>query len=79
MPVIVEEDYTNEWLRHEVKSDSDKQALQALITACPASNIAAHTVGKLRGKEAIGNSPEDINKVVYPELDNAQGSLFWQN
>ncbi|MGQ7868698.1 SOS response-associated peptidase [Sunxiuqinia sp. sy24] len=78
MPVIFDENFADEWLRPEVQSDSDKQILQALLTAYPEEKLDSYTVGKLRGKEAVGNLPEANKPVAYPELEmsNNQRSLF---
>ncbi|WP_339735041.1 hypothetical protein [uncultured Sunxiuqinia sp.] len=48
MSVITGEDYISKRLRPEIKSEFDKQILQALIFAWPGSNMNAH---RLEGGE----------------------------
>lgn len=76
MPVIFDEDYADEWLKPEIKSDSDKQVLLDLLKPYPQEKLDSYTVGKLRGKQAAGNSPNVIDKVTYSELGADQGTLF---
>ena len=52
----------------------DIERLQELTVPYDASEMEAYTVGKLRGKAAVGNKPEVIEKVLYPEL--SQEKLF---
>ncbi|MGD9928733.1 MAG: SOS response-associated peptidase [Mangrovibacterium sp.] len=75
MPLILEEDYTNNWLK-TINSDSDKQMIQDLITPYNQDKMTSYTVGSLRGKNAVGNVPESTSKVIYPELQSNQSTLF---
>lgn len=65
MPVILQRDKQDEWL----DSSASKEAIEALIKPLPENLIQYHTVGKLLGKEAIGNKPEVANEVKYAEID----------
>ena len=67
MPVILAKEDQDKWLM-ECKSETDQKCIQDLIKPFNAELMVAHTVGKLKGKEAIGNVPEVENEVVYPEL-----------
>ncbi|WP_320168383.1 SOS response-associated peptidase family protein [Mangrovibacterium marinum] len=75
MPVILEEEYASQWLK-AINSDSDRQYVSSLLQPFNADKMDAYTVGALRGKNATGNVPESISKVIYPELDFNQPSLF---
>ncbi len=63
MPVIVPDDRAEEWLFSDF-SDIEKFFNQPY----PASGLNAFPVGKLRGKQALGNVPETHMPVDYPEL-----------
>lgn len=63
MPLILDEKKAEEWLK------GTAQEAKQLITPAPEGILKAHTVGKLRGENAAGNSPEAIEEVVYPELN----------
>lgn len=67
MPVILPSELEEQWL-HPVKDELDQKQLETLITAFPENELEAYTVGRLRGKEYKGNSPEISNEVVYKEL-----------
>lgn len=62
MPLILKEDEADIWL-----NGSYKEAKTMIV---PASDgfLKAHTVRRLRGKEAVGNSPLAIKEYNYPEL-----------
>lgn len=75
MPLILPEDMADEWLK-PINSDSDKQLVSSLIQPCNQELMDAYTVGALKGKHALGNVPESIAKVSYPELTSNQSSLF---
>jgi hypothetical protein len=47
-----------------------------MISSFTNEEMVAHSVRRLRGKEAAGNNPEAIEKFEYPELSFQQGSLF---
>lgn len=62
MPLILNEKEADEWL------NGSPEKIKQMI--CPAEEgiLKAHTVRKLRGKNAVGNSAEAIEEVVYNEL-----------
>jgi putative SOS response-associated peptidase YedK len=77
MPVILAKDKIMDWLTPARMSD--KQQQQELLDLCKpiaSTELVAKTVGKLKGKNTIGNVPEITKEVVYPELTNSQNSLF---
>lgn len=67
MPVILERDVQENWL-HEFDSLHDKNYFLELIDSQQATHITAYTVGKLKGKNAIGNIAEVEKELKYPEL-----------
>ena len=71
MPVILPSQLENLWLK-PVHNDLDKEQLETLITAFPENELEAYTVGRLRGKEYMGNVPEVSEELVYEELVYSQ-------
>ncbi|MET6989369.1 SOS response-associated peptidase [Sediminicola arcticus] len=67
MPVILHSELENEWLK-PVHDDLDKQQLEKMISAFPENKLEAYTVGRLRGKEYMGNVPDVSEELVYEEL-----------
>ena len=72
MPVILEENDIETWLS-PIRSEEDLSNIKALIKPWVGEELIAHTVRRLRGKEAVGNVPEATKEHHYPEL---AGSLF---
>ncbi len=70
MPLILSEGATETWLKGDAGSAKD------LIVPAADDLLKAHTVRKLRGKNAVGNSPKAIEEFFYPELQFAHQSLF---
>ena len=64
MPVILSDDEVDIWL----DPAATKEEIEKLIDPYPEEELKAYTVGKLRGKEAIGNNKEVLEEVEYPEL-----------
>uniref|UniRef100_UPI00321702F1 SOS response-associated peptidase n=1 Tax=uncultured Draconibacterium sp. TaxID=1573823 RepID=UPI00321702F1 len=62
MPLILNESQAEVWLKGNA-SEAKK-----LIVPAVDGLLKAHTVRKLRGKNAVGNSPEAIKEFSYPEL-----------
>ncbi|WP_297094344.1 SOS response-associated peptidase [uncultured Draconibacterium sp.] len=62
MPLILNEEEADQWL-----NGSSVQA-KSMIQPAADGLLKAHTVRRLRGKEAVGNSPEAIEEFIYPEL-----------
>jgi len=69
MPVILTQENQNDWLK-PIHTGADKKAIEALIQPLDEDLLKAYTVGKLKGKAALGNTPEIREETVYPELGN---------
>ena len=67
MPLILPKEKQDEWLI-DCKNENDLTHLKSLMQPFDENLLEAHTVGKLRGKEQIGNRIEVENEVKYPEL-----------
>lgn len=70
MPVILQDESADQWLKPSVKDDSDIQEIKQLIIPFPDEMLKAHTVKKLRGKESPGNTPEASEEFSYDELND---------
>ena len=68
MPVILPEGIEEQWLQ-PIQEKADQELVQQLIHPYPHSELTYHTVGKLRGKAAVGNQKEVLNNIDYPELE----------
>ncbi len=64
MPVILEPETTETWLNPEL---AKKQVLE-LMQPYEDRALDAYPVGRLRGKNRVGNQKEVLEKVNYPEL-----------
>ena len=71
MPLIIPEEQTEIWLN----SHSSEENIKAILQPHSSNNLKAHSVKRIKGKNAVGNSPEAILEENYPEL-NIQGELF---
>lgn len=75
MPLILPQQYDADWL-----SVSSQAAMEELIEEVTKKSDTLHlesfTVKRLRGKEAVGNTPEALVPSSYQELETQQGSLF---
>ncbi|MAN59526.1 MAG: DUF159 family protein [Flavobacteriaceae bacterium] len=67
MPLILPSEMEEGWLR-PVSVELDIQKLQELIVSYPATELAYHTVTRLRGKDYPGNVETVCNPVAYKEL-----------
>lgn len=67
MPVILDNAQAERWLA-EYPEDEVEEAVLTLCQAKDEAGIAAHPVGKLKGKEKLGNVPEVWLPVEYEEL-----------
>jgi putative SOS response-associated peptidase YedK len=81
MPLILPEEAIDTWLNEVVVSEPEKEKILSLIKPYTEQELTAHTVSKIRGKNAIGNSPIATNPAHYPDLDEFdekpdQGKLF---
>ena len=68
MPLILPEELQEAWLT-EIDSVAEKKLIEPLVQPLEEGVLQAHSVGKLRGKLAVGNNPEATEKVDYPELE----------
>ncbi|WP_319482690.1 SOS response-associated peptidase [uncultured Draconibacterium sp.] len=62
MPLILNDEEADKWL------NGTTAVAKAMIKPATDGLLKAHTVRRLRGKEAVGNSPEAIEEFIYPEL-----------
>ena len=67
MPLILTREKQDEWLR-PVKAEADKKHIQSLIRPLDEGLLTAHTVARINGKDAIGNTPDVEQHVIYDEL-----------
>lgn len=72
MPFIVPRELETTWL----KEGLDPVEAKTMIDSFTKEEMVAHPVRRLRGKEAVGNIPQAIERYDYPELSSQQGSLF---
>lgn len=68
MPLILDLEAEDLWLQ-KLDNDVVKDSITELIKEYPAEKLTAHTVGRLRGKEYLGNVEHISEEVVYPELE----------
>ncbi|MEP3838466.1 MAG: SOS response-associated peptidase [Algibacter sp.] len=68
MPLILPQETEEQWLRI-TENDIDKQKITSLIQSYTEEELKAHTVGKLRGKEYLGNVKGISKQIVYEELE----------
>ena len=62
MPLILNDEEADKWL------NGSADEVKKMITPAPDGFLKAHTVRRIRGKEAVGNSPKAIEEFIYPEL-----------
>lgn len=65
MPLILAKEDQDKWLEM-----TDKQEMNKFLQPYPADLLKAHTVRKLKGKEAIGNIPDAEKEFRYEELSD---------
>ncbi len=75
MPLILPKELANDWLV-PIHEKADRELIESLIQPYDESEMESYTVKRLRGKEAIGNTPEALLPNRYLELEEIQGSLF---
>jgi putative SOS response-associated peptidase YedK len=66
MPVILPDEAVDQWLLPDEKHIEEQ--IKELIKPYPAEAMEAHTVGRIRGKDALGNVPGVCEEHLYPEL-----------
>lgn len=64
MPLILEPSAIEIWLK-----SNNQNEVKELIVPYPAEKIRAYTVGRITGKNALSDSPESIEEVVYPGIE----------
>ncbi|NJN42932.1 MAG: SOS response-associated peptidase [Flammeovirgaceae bacterium] len=74
MPAIVIKEQESDWLDKSL-STKDSRQFQEMLVPYDSDEMESYTVGKLRGKNAPGNSLNALQKQHYPELDQPL-SLF---
>lgn len=73
MPLILPKEVERDWLSLTIDGPKD---LEHLIIPFNESLLEAYTVPKLKGKQAVGNTPKAIGKYDYQELMSVQTGLF---
>jgi putative SOS response-associated peptidase YedK len=68
MPVILNEDKQDEWLK-TIETEEEKACILSLLKPFDHKSLVAYPVRQLKGKNALGNTPEVLEPVDYPELD----------
>lgn len=69
MPLIIPKALQDDWLK-PINNEQDKKDIKEMIRPIDSSELKAHTVRKLSGKDSVGNTPEAEEKYVYEELKN---------
>jgi len=70
MPVILTEETEGLWLE-PINSEYQRNEIMNLMQPFPENKLKAHTVRRLRGKQAVGNVPEASVYYRYNELEVA--------
>jgi len=68
MPVILTKENQDDWLVN-CKTEVDKKFIQSQIKPAPTNFFDAHTVGRLKGNDAVGNRKEVIEKIEYENFE----------
>lgn len=68
MPLILPDDLVEDWLK-PINDKVDKELIQEIVKPYPDGILSAHTIGRIKGKNAIGNIELVTNPVKYKELD----------
>lgn len=69
MPFIVPEELSDKWLKIDGGDKAGKDEVLAMIRPYDDAEMTAYTVGRLRGKKAVENTPEAVKEVPYPEME----------
>ncbi len=67
MPVILQAGMEDNWLK-PIHNENDSTEIKQLVKPYPEGELTAHTVRKLRGKDAVGNKPEACDVFGYNDL-----------
>lgn len=68
MPVILPKEFQDAWLNPLV-NEKECEQLKELLIPFDENELKAHTVSRLKGKDATGNKPEALKEFVYAELE----------
>lgn len=68
MPVILDKENQSKWLM-DINSNADKELIKSLIRPNDEVILEAYSVGPILGKNAIGNKPEVLERVLYEEIE----------
>lgn len=66
MPLILPKELEQEWLKP--RAEDEIELVKDLMKPFPSEELKYHTVRKLRGKLAVGNKAEAIEKKEYPVI-----------
>jgi putative SOS response-associated peptidase YedK len=75
MPLVLPQHYEADWLGTYSQTGIEKLIKEVTETSNTLP-LESFTVKRLRGKEAVGNTPEALVPFAYQELETQQGSLF---
>ena len=67
MPLILPEEIAEKWLA-EINDEVDMEGIKQLMLPFPDEELEAYTVGKLRGKNNVGNVKEVTDEIVFEDL-----------
>ena len=67
MPLVLLEEKESMWLGQK---EEVEKTINSLIKACPEDALMAYPVGKLRGKDYVGNVPSASDEVQYNGLES---------
>ncbi len=68
MPVIIPRESEKVWLNGGAVTDKDINIIRRLLVSYDSDALETYTVGKLKGKNAAGNTPRALEKFDYPEM-----------
>jgi putative SOS response-associated peptidase YedK len=75
MPLILPKALEHDWLK-PIHQKADQELIESLVQPYSETELESFTVKRLKGKEAVGNTPEALKPFRYPELETEQTSLF---
>jgi putative SOS response-associated peptidase YedK len=67
IPIILDKIAQKRWL--DDWGENAEEQLKILSNPYPSSDLKAHPVASIRGKNALGNVPAALEEMYYPELD----------
>jgi putative SOS response-associated peptidase YedK len=65
MPFIVPDELADKWLTINGDDKAGKHEVLSMIRPYDEEEITAYPVGRLRGKQAVGNEPDALKEVDY--------------